>query len=379
MRRDWLLYGVILEAILLPMLGSWWVRSGLPPQLSILATTAIERPPFDPLIFSLFTAVFMFIAAFFIMPTWFGFKRVEKTPLKVAHGHWPWWIWPGLLLCSSAWAAMWGQAEYLGKLRHYMFVPLWWGFILILDAVLHRINQNTSLITHKPRLLLWAALFSMPGWYYFEYLNFFVLHNWYYPNLHLMPEPFNYVWAFLTFSTVWPALFIWFNILRCIPQLAERYKHGPVIVFSRRLQACIFLLGSVTSLASCIWPDVLFSLIWVGLALSLGAALGLCNVWTPFSDVKQGDWSCVMLGALATLFNGFFWECWNFWSDPSNPNFWRYNIPYVHEFLLFEMPILGYSGYLFFGIECWLMFILFGRLFKFDTEIRVPMNGSKSV
>jgi len=31
---------------------------------------------------------------------------------------------------------------------------------------------------------------------------------------------------------------------------------------------------------------------------------------------------------------------------------WIYSIPYIDRFHLFEMPILGYSGYLPFGLEC---------------------------
>ncbi len=31
---------------------------------------------------------------------------------------------------------------------------------------------------------------------------------------------------------------------------------------------------------------------------------------------------------------------------------WKYCIPYVHRFQLFEMPVLGYMGYLPFGLLC---------------------------
>jgi hypothetical protein len=39
---------------------------------------------------------------------------------------------------------------------------------------------------------------------------------------------------------------------------------------------------------------------------------------------------------------------WNYWSLAK----WEYRIPFVHRFLVFEMPILGYAGYLPFGLEC---------------------------
>jgi hypothetical protein len=31
---------------------------------------------------------------------------------------------------------------------------------------------------------------------------------------------------------------------------------------------------------------------------------------------------------------------------------WEYGIPFTHRFQLFEMPLLGYAGYLPFGLEC---------------------------
>ena len=48
----------------------------------------------------------------------------------------------------------------------------------------------------------------------------------------------------------------------------------------------------------------------------------------------------------ATLFTGVFWEMWNYYSLPK----WYYTIPYVGFWKVFEMPILGYAGYPFFGI-----------------------------
>jgi hypothetical protein len=31
---------------------------------------------------------------------------------------------------------------------------------------------------------------------------------------------------------------------------------------------------------------------------------------------------------------------------------WEYAIPFVNQFKIFEMPLLGYAGYLPFGLEC---------------------------
>jgi hypothetical protein len=39
---------------------------------------------------------------------------------------------------------------------------------------------------------------------------------------------------------------------------------------------------------------------------------------------------------------------WNYYSQAK----WIYTVPYVNRFKIFEMPILGYAGYLPFGLEC---------------------------
>ena len=54
------------------------------------------------------------------------------------------------------------------------------------------------------------------------------------------------------------------------------------------------------------------------------------------------------MAALAALICGWFWELWNVRSLAH----WEYSIPFVDRFHLFDMPILGYAGYLPFGLEC---------------------------
>src|SRR6266700_3515525 len=65
----------------------------------------------------------------------------------------------------------------------------------------------------------------------------------------------------------------------------------------------------------------------------------------------------------ATLFTGLWWELWNFYSMPK----WIYHIPYVGFWKIFEMPVLGYFGYPFFGIIVFSWaFIVLTTFFKQD-------------
>ena len=74
-----------------------------------------------------------------------------------------------------------------------------------------------------------------------------------------------------------------------------------------------------------------------------------------FPELGDGDWRRVFRFALAALICGFFWELWNFHSLAQ----WVYSVPYVDRFLLFEMPLLGFAGYLPFGLECAVIVNLF--------------------
>jgi len=79
--------------------------------------------------------------------------------------------------------------------------------------------------------------------------------------------------------------------------------------------------------------------------------LSLQVLWNEdmvFSGIAQGNWETVYLPAMASLMCGFFWEMWNFHSAAK----WIYPIPFVQRFQIFEMPILGYAGYVPFGWEC---------------------------
>ena len=95
-------------------------------------------------------------------------------------------------------------------------------------------------------------------------------------------------------------------------------------------------------------PNYLFPLLWVSPLLIVVSVQTLFGGRHVFSEVPRGDWRPVVSAALAALVCGVFWEMWNYYSSPK----WLYDVPFVQRFLLFEMPLIGYAGYLPFGLEC---------------------------
>jgi hypothetical protein len=97
-----------------------------------------------------------------------------------------------------------------------------------------------------------------------------------------------------------------------------------------------------------IWPQTFFPFVWVSPLLLITGVQITGGRKTIFSRLSCGDASALCLAAVAALVCGFSWELWNFKSLAH----WEYAIPSVHRFKLFEMPLLGYAGYLPFGLEC---------------------------
>jgi hypothetical protein len=110
----------------------------------------------------------------------------------------------------------------------------------------------------------------------------------------------------------------------------------------------LFSLGSLGLFLIGIWPTVLFPLLWISpLLIMLGLPIIQRNP-TLLTPLAKGNWSPVVLSALAALICGGMWEMWNAYSLVQ----WRYTIPYFHGIKIFEMPVLGYAGYLPFGVAC---------------------------
>ena len=134
----------------------------------------------------------------------------------------------------------------------------------------------------------------------------------------------------------------------------KRIKAGPKIVGTPRTLSGFFLVGCVMLGLMLAWPRYFFPFVW----LSVYFILAPVNVWlgnrSLVSSVRFGDWRPVIALWLGGLTCGFFWELWNFYSYPK----WVYTVPFVDFWRIFEMPLLGYGGYLPFALELFAMYHL---------------------
>lgn len=95
------------------------------------------------------------------------------------------------------------------------------------------------------------------------------------------------------------------------------------------------------------WPRVFFPFVWIAVYFILEPV----NVWlgnrTLARHTAEGNWRPVLALWLDVLLTAFFWEMWNYYSYPR----WVYHIPWGDCCHVFEMPLLGYGGYLPFALE----------------------------
>ncbi|PXA04079.1 hypothetical protein DDZ13_08555 [Coraliomargarita sinensis] len=285
----------------------------------------------------------------------FGLLGVWLVRAKPAHDvnqpkagrAFPRWGWIGVTLVALFWILAWMPTS-VEWLRRYSFPPLWMGFIITINALLH---QRTGRCPLARETGFFLALFpaSAAFWWLFEYLNRFV-DNWIYLDAGDIGSTEYLVHASLCFATVLPAVYSVRLWLGSFPRLQSRFLAGPELKMrAPYLSGSIglaFFAFSLTAIGFA--PELFFPFLWVG-PLGIWICLELMTDHRlPWPEISHGDWREFCFWALAALLCGFFWELWNFYAMPK----WEYQIPFFEAFYLFEMPISGYLGYLLFGLEC---------------------------
>lgn len=253
----------------------------------------------------------------------------------------------GLLLVGISWAVSW---SHLRPFSDFTFFPLWLGYILTVDAVVDW-RTGTSPIARSGWRVIWLFLLSVPLWWLFEMLNRLV-GNWVYHQAREYHRVVGFLLSSLAFSTVMPAVLT-------TAELVRSFRLGwlrslPALPMTRGWLIGYQLAGWSMVLATALWPDYAFPLVWLALIFivdPIGTALGARSVGRYLA---RRDWSIVLNLALGTLICGFFWEMWNIRAMPK----WTYDIPYLDWLHIFEMPILGYGGYLPFGVEVYAFYAL---------------------
>ena len=236
----------------------------------------------------------------------------------------------------------------------------WWGYVLVLDAVILRV-RGKSIIRNNFRLFVYQAGFSVLFWIVFE-LNNLHVRNWIYVDLPSDPLE-TYVGMALSFATIVPGIFYTAEIFDMLG-LFQRIKLPPLRI-SPSGAYLLILLGMIFLVLPMLLPTriavYLFIFIWLGWIFFLDPVNLYSRTDSVLADLTQGEGR-----RLAALFAsgavcGFLWEFWNFWAGSK----WLYLAPFTSGIKIFEMPLAGFLGFLPFAVECFVVYhtvrLIFGR------------------
>ena len=269
----------------------------------------------------------------------------------------------GLLLIAIAWPLS-------QQISQNLFFPLWLGFILLVDGLVLR-RTGTSLAVRSPKIMVVMFIVASPYWWAFEGINQ-ITQNWVYvtPTEEDSGGLVDVIQASLSYSTVVPAVFEVSELIGSFGFI-KRFARLPSLVLSRPqiILAGVFGLGSLVTML--IWPTYLFPMTWLCLFFIFDPINNLTGRPSIIAQVKNGDYRTVVAFALGALVCGFFWEMWNRDASVS----WEYNIGYLDFARIFQMPLLGYGGYLPFGLETYAVFHFVAGLLGWSSDARVPVSG----
>jgi len=286
------------------------------------------------------------------MTTDIKFKNIESEKTKFPfHG------WLGLLLAGLFWVLNWSLS---GPRTHWGFFPMWLGYCLTIDALVYW-RTGTSLLRRDWRKYIGLFIFSAPVWWIFELLNLRT-QNWTYVGAEIF-SPLQYAfWTTLSFTTVVPAVFGSAEFFASF-NFIKRPRRGPVIGTDKLTTILFFSAGWLMLGSMLIWPKVFFLFIW----LSLYFIIEPLNIWLGNRSLahwtQKGDWRPVISLWLGVLLTAFFWEMWNYYSYPK----WIYQVAWGDWQHIFEMPLLGYGGYLPFALELYALYHLITGLLGHKT------------
>jgi hypothetical protein len=260
-----------------------------------------------------------------------------------------WHGWAGVLLIAVAWPLNWALP---GMRTHILFFPLWLGYILVVDWLTLR-RTGSSLLSRSPRDFGLLFLYSAPAWWLFEVINWRTA-NWQYLGREEFSNLEYFLYATLSFSTVMPAVFGTAELVGSFGWV-QRFARGPRVAENRTMRLRFFLLGLIMLAALLIWPTYCYVFVWTSLFFLMEPLAGWLGRPTILRRVQHGDWRTVAALWAGSLICGFFWEMWNFYAFPK----WIYHVPFVGFWHVFEMPLLGYLGYLPFALELYELLHLF--------------------
>jgi len=254
----------------------------------------------------------------------------------------------GLLIILAAEILLFSGVELVSQ----WFTPIvWTGYILLMDKINYRLAGWSLLMDRRKEFFLMIPL-SIVCWAIFEVYNLH-LNNWVYIGLpeNIWVRYFGYGWAF---ATIFPGIFQTWYFVENIEIFRGLKSLRPCRL--DRSSGILILIGILFLIVPILLPEsdakYLFGLVWVGFILCLEPLNHRLGFRSLIGELERGDYSQLANLMAAGIICGLLWEFWNYWAITK----WIYTLPFPVGLKYFEMPLLGFLGFLPFAVECYSMF-----------------------
>lgn len=233
-------------------------------------------------------------------------------------------------------AGLWALAADLEGWNAVWYLPAWYGYLLVLDAMIFRL-QGRSYLAGRRGELLTMLLISAPFWFLFEAYNL-RLQNWYYV-FGLRTQWLSAIVTVLAFSTVLPACFFHAELIKAIG-LARGARCRPIRV-TGPVELFCFAMGIFSIAAPLLWPRYAFWMVWGALLWLPEVVNRRAGAPSILADLEAGRIERLLQLLIGGLWAGAVWETFNFWARCK----WIYTVPGFEDWKLFEMPLAGFLGF----------------------------------
>mgnify|MGYP001564104316 CR=1 FL=1 len=257
------------------------------------------------------------------------------------------------------------EVNFFLKIEPYAsryFIIVWLGYILVVDALIYKLRKK-SLLKNNPYKLAGIFLLSMIFWWIFEFINLRV-GNWSYNASDRTAILINLAWKTIYYSTLLPAFFETYELIRCI-HLFDKVKLHKKHKITKHFLYTMMFIGFVTFILPLLFPNYFYPLIWLTFFFLLDPINYLHKKPSIIGHLKDKKLAVPLSLLLAGITIGFLWEFWNYWAVTK----WHYKIPFLDFFRIFEMPILGYLGYFPFAFELYAMYFFVESLFQKKEDL----------
>ncbi len=269
----------------------------------------------------------------------------------------------GLLLLG---AGLWALVRDVPRWNAVWYVPAWYGYLLVLDAVLF-LRRGRSFVSHERGRLAAMLLWSVPFWLFFEACNL-DLRDWYY----VFGLRSSWAAAFLTavaFATVLPACLFHAEFLEAFGAWRR--------LACRPRQIAVWLPGALMGFAAAclasalLFPRVAFPLVWFA-PIGLDGHNYRQGAPALLRDFEEGNCARLLRLLLGGLWAGGVWELFNSWARCK----WIYAVPGFETNKLFEMPLAGFLGFPVLAVGAFCFSSLVGEFHHWPLRRRALVAGA---